>query len=86
MITCLPCSGIEWKHRTSSALHVFSKVEYKIVLKSIVKTIIKSFQILFSYINISTQSTITHIYPMAKHLVLKNYKQFKNTKECRIIP
>jgi len=43
----------------------------------------KSFQILFYYIINSTSSTVTHIYPMAKSLVLKNYKICKINKENR---
>jgi len=38
-------------------------------MNNITKSINKSFQILFSYINNSTSSTVTHIYPMAKQLV-----------------
>jgi len=39
----------------------------------ITKAIGKSFQILFSYINIFTQFTVTHIYQMAKPLVFKKF-------------
>jgi hypothetical protein len=54
MITCLRSSGNRWKHRASSALHVFSKLVYKIIMNNITKAIGKSFKMLFSYINIST--------------------------------
>ena len=63
----MPSSGIKWKHRASSALHEFSKVVYKIIMNNMTKAIGKCFQILFPYINISTQSRVTHIYHMTKH-------------------
>jgi len=64
----------KWKRRASSASQVFSKLLYKIIMNNITKAIGKSFQILYSDINMSTQSTVTHIYHMAKPFVLKNYK------------
>jgi len=44
----------------------------------------KSFQILFYYIIISTSSTVTYIYPMAKTFVLKNYKITEINKRMQI--
>jgi len=49
LITCLSSSGNKWKQKASSALHVFSKVVYKIIMKNITKPIGKRLKMLFSY-------------------------------------
>jgi len=54
MITCLLISGNKWKQRASSALHGFSELVYKIIMNIITKAMGKSYELLFSYINIST--------------------------------
>jgi len=47
MITCLRSSGNKWKNRASSALHVFSKLVYKIAMNYITKAIGKVFKYYF---------------------------------------
>ena len=87
MITCLSSSGNKCKQRASSALRVFSKLVYKIIMTNITEAISKR---LFKYYFL-TQILLLNLQQLTgilwqKHFFWNIIKYVKYTKECIIIP